>query len=386
MTHINIPTNEEQDINRKIDYQHLAQHIKQWGHEFGFQQTAITDIDLKNHPAFLKQWLDNQFHGDMQWMETHQAQRTNPRLLVKNAMRVISVRMDYLPENSEQIRILKQADKAYISRYALGRDYHKLLRKRLAKLADNIHKYCEKNFAHDHSKPTQRPFVDSAPVLEKAFAEKAGLGWIGKHTVLINESAGSWFFLGELIIDLPLPIDNPTVTNRCGECTACLKICPTDAFIGPYQLDARRCIAYLTIEHKGVIPQEFREPMGNRVFGCDDCQLICPWNKFAKPTQEKDFSPRHQLQDSDLLTLFMWSETEYLQKTEGSALRRIGYERWLRNLAVGLGNAQSSPAIITALNERLAFPSPMVQEHIQWALERQQFPKRRLRKIKRNNT
>ena len=361
----------------------LTDHIKSWGRELGFQQIGITDTQLGQHDKHLQQWLDKGYQGEMEWIRTHQAQRNHPELLVPNAMRIISARIDYMPENTEQIKILKQADKAYISRYALGRDYHKLIRKRLAKLGKKI-----EHFLSEH--PTtftlnQRPFVDSAPVLEKAFAEKAGLGWIGKHTVLLNKSAGSWFFLGELITNLPLPVDKVEQANHCGDCEACLKVCPTDAFVAPYTLDATRCISYLTIELKGAIPEEFREPMGNRVFGCDDCQLICPWNKFAKPTKEKDFSPRHQLNDADLIRLFLWTEEEYLRYTEGSAMRRIGYERWLRNLAIGLGNASRSPDIITSLESRQSFPSAMVQEHIQWALKQQLSNKKRQRKIRRYN-
>jgi epoxyqueuosine reductase len=364
-------------------YQDLANNIKLWGRELGFQKIAITDIELGPHKQYLQEWLDNGYHGDMTWMQAHQSQRNNPDSLVSGAVRVISARMDYLPENTHQIQILKQPDKAYISRYALGRDYHKLIRKRLATLGKKIHRYCEENAEHTGT-INQRPFVDSAPVLEKAFAEKAGLGWIGKHTVLLNASAGSWFFLGELLTNLPLPIDQNTAKNQCGDCEACLKVCPTDAFIEPYKLDATRCISYLTIELKTAIPLEFREAMGNRVFGCDDCQLICPWNKFAKPSDENDFSPRHQLDDVDLVTLFLWTEEEYLKNTEGSAIRRIGYERWLRNIAIGLGNAKPSQKIIEALEKQIDFPSEMVREHIEWALEQLHNPKKRVRKIKRD--
>ena len=366
------------------DWTTLAALIKQWGRELGFQQVGITDIELGEHKTHLQNWLAKGYQGEMQWMEQHQSLRNNPAQLVPDALRVISARMDYLPENTQQIKRLKQSDKAYISRYALGRDYHKLIRKRLATLAKNIEQHLVE---HGIPRPiSQRPFVDSAPILEKAFAEKAGLGWIGKHTVLLNPQAGSWFFLGELLTNLPLPTDETVINNQCGSCDACLKVCPTDAFVAPYQLDAKRCISYLTIELKGSIPVEFREPIGNRVFGCDDCQLICPWNKFAKPTEEKDFSPRHQLDDQELIPLFLWSEEEYLKFTEGSAMRRLGYERWLRNLAIGLGNAAPSPAVITALEQRQDFPSALVQEHIQWALQQQQNPKRRKRKIKRQQS
>lgn len=360
----------------------FAAEIKTWGKSLGFQQIGICDTDLGEHKKFLQAWLDRGHHGEMAWMRHHQSQRNEPNTLVPGAIRVISARMDYLPGNTEHVKILKNPQKAYLSRYALGRDYHKLIRKRLAKLSTQISDYCQ-DFPEIRDQLKQRPFVDSAPVMEKAFAEKSGLGWIGKNTLLINDSAGSWFFLGEIITNLPLPIDNPRQPNRCGSCDACLKICPTDALVAPYQLDATRCISYLTIELKGPIPLEFREPMGNRVFGCDDCQLICPWNKFAKFSKEIDFSPRHQLDDLDLVSLFLWSESEYLRFTEGSAIRRVGYERWLRNLAIGLGNAEPSAEVSQALEQRLDFPSTMVQEHIAWALQQQRRTKRRARTVKR---
>ena len=363
------------------EWRPLAGLIKQWGRELGFQQVGITDINLGQHRDYLEAWLNNGYQGEMEWIRTHQAQRNNPNMLVAGAARVISARMDYLPENTEQVKTLKQSEKAYISRYALGRDYHKLIRKRLAQLGKKIEQY-----SNDNMPINQRPFVDSAPVLEKAFAEKAGLGWIGKHTLLLNQSAGSWFFLGELITNIPLPIDTIQTDKHCGSCEACLKVCPTDAFIAPYQLDATRCISYLTIELKGPIPEALREPMGNRVFGCDDCQLICPWNKFAKPSKEKDFSPRHQLDDAKLIDLFLWTEEQYLKNTEGSAIRRIGYERWLRNLAIGLGNATPSEDIIVALTCRREHASAMVSEHIEWALQQQKHPKKRKRKVKRPQT
>jgi epoxyqueuosine reductase len=367
----------------------LAESVKVWGRELGFQQVGITDAHTGKHKEHLQAWLDNRYHGEMQWMETHQDLRNDPAKLVPDTVRVISARMDYLPENPQHIQILKQPEKAYISRYALGRDYHKLIRKRLAILSRKLEqRYTE--LATENNWPldtiSQRPFVDSAPVLEKAFAEKAGLGWIGKHTLVLNKNAGSWFFLGEVLTNIPLPINQTITENKCGDCTACLKVCPTDAFVAPYTLDATRCISYLTIELKSSIPEEFREPIGNRVFGCDDCQAICPWNKYAKPTREIDFSPRHQLQDSDLATLFLWTEEEYLKNTEGSAIRRIGYERWLRNLAVGLGNAPKSPEILDALRQREDFPSEMVQEHINWAIARQKSNRKSRRKIKRDNS
>lgn len=365
------------------EFQVLNDAIQSWAVELGFDQVAITDTDPGKHKAYLQQWLDNGYQGDMQWMQTHQAQRNNPELLVPEALRVISVRMNYLPESTKQVKVLKDADKAYISRYALGRDYHKLIRKRLATLGKKIAAYIN-NTPTIAKQLNQRPFVDSAPVLEKAFAEKAGLGWIGKNTLVLHQEAGSWFFLGELITNIPLPISQQTVENQCGDCSACLKVCPTDAFVAPYQLDAKRCISYLTIELKNAIPEEFREAIGNRVFGCDDCQLICPWNKFAKHTKENDFSPRHQLDDSQLIDLFLWTEAEFLKHTEGSPIRRIGYERWLRNLAIGLGNANKSPAVIAALEKKKTIGSTMVQEHIDWAITRQHSSRRRVRKIKRS--
>jgi len=339
----------------------LAENIKRWGRELGFQQVGITDTEPGEHSEHLRRWLDKNLHGEMAYMADREAFRRDPTTLHENTLRVISLRMDYLPPDVETVKLLDHPRTAYLSRYALGRDYHKLIRKRIKQLSDKIIEH-----AGDRS---QRPFVDSAPVLERAFAEKAGLGWIGKNAMLINSSMGSWFFLGELFTDLPLPIDPPQTTKHCGSCTACLDICPTNAFIGPYELDARKCISYLTIELKGSIPEPLRGLIGNRVFGCDDCQLICPWNKFAKPTDEKDFSPRHGLDNASMVDLFLWTEDEFDTKTQGSPIRRIGYERWLRNLAVGIGNGENSQKAITALQDRLEH-SPLVDEHIQWALNR----------------
>lgn len=365
------------------NYATLTRLIEQWSDALGFDQVGITDTDLGVHKAYLDQWLANGHHGSMGWMNNNVEKRKYPEQLVPEALRIISVRMNYLPENTEQIKRLKEGHKAYISRYALGRDYHKLIRKRLAKLADQIQEWALSN--EDTLALSQRPFVDSAPVLEKALAEKAGLGWIGKHTLVLNQAAGSWFFLGELITNLPLPLTHQTVKNQCGDCTACLKVCPTDAFVAPYQLDASRCISYLTIENKGAIPLEYREPMGNRVFGCDDCQIICPWNKFSPTTQESDFRPRHNLHDAELVDLFLWTEAAFLRHTEGSPIRRIGYEGWQRNLSVGLGNAPSDPNIIQALKDKRAEATPMVKEHIDWAIQKQTQPSRRIRKIKRKD-
>ena len=360
-----------------INYSQLALKIKQWGNELGFQQVAITGTDLDSTGQRLNQWLDKGYQGDMQWMGEHGSKRYTPEQLLPATQRVITVRMDYLPDNDNLIAVLKNENQAYLSRYALGRDYHKLIRKRLTTLAKEIEK------AVPGETVSQRPFVDSAPVMEKPLAVKAGLGWMGKHTLIINSNAGSWFFLGEIYTSLPLPIDEPNQTDQCGECAACLKVCPTDAFPEPYVLDARRCISYLTIEHKGSIPEEFREPIGNRVFGCDDCQAICPWNKHTQPSQEADFSPRHQLDNSELVRLFNWSEKEFLKYTEGSPIRRIGHERWLRNLAIGLGNAPCSDAITHALKAKEDHQSEMVREHVRWALaQHQKTGRKRIRKIK----
>ena len=361
--------------------QQLAADIKLWGRESGFQQVGIADTELADEPKRLAQWLDRGYQGDMQWLAEHQALRASPQRLLPGTRRVICFRMDYLPPDTDQIAVLKNPQLAYVSRYALGRDYHKLIRKRLAAIATQIETRVLQTAPQQS--PRQRACVDSAPVMERPLAAKAGLGWVGKHTLLLNSTAGSWFFLGEILTSLPLPTDSSLQPDRCGTCQACLKVCPTDAFPRPYELDARRCISYLTIEHKGPIPESLREPMGNRVFGCDDCQAICPWNKYASFSREEDFTPRHKLDRSQLVELFLWSEDEFLRYTEGSAIRRIGYERWLRNLAVGLGNAPSSAEIIAALQKRQDFPSEMLREHLQWALQQQHTPnRRRRRKIK----
>ncbi len=364
-----------------IDLAQLAADIKHWGRELGFQQLGIADIDLADAEARLRAWLAKGYQGSMDWLAAHGNKRSRPAELLPGTVRVISVRMDYLPGDTRQIQMLKDPSKAYISRYALGRDYHKLIRKRLSQLAERIDQALPADYP---LKGQHRAFVDSAPVMERPLAEKAGLGWTGKHTLIINSRAGSWFFLGEIFTFLPLPTDLPDQVNLCGDCTACLKVCPTDAFPRPYELDARRCISYLTIENKGPIPEEFRDPIGNRVFGCDDCQAICPWNKYAQFTHETDFLPRHGLADSDLVDLFNWTEDEFLARTEGSAIRRIGYEGWQRNLAVGLGNAPASPTIISALEARRNGASPLVAEHIDWALAQLRNPeRRRQRKIQR---
>lgn len=340
----------------------LAQSLKEWGRELGFQQVGIAGIELGEHEAHLERWLAAGHHGEMDYMAAHGHKRARPAELVPGTLRVISLRMDYLPGDTRMAEVLASPDKAYLSRYALGRDYHKLIRKRLQQLAERM-QAAVGPFGY-------RAFVDSAPVLEKALAQQAGLGWIGKNTLLLNKQAGSWFFLGELFTDLPLPLDAPHQREHCGRCQACLDICPTAAFIGPRQLDARRCISYLTIELKGSIPVELRAPIGNRVFGCDDCQLVCPWNRFARPSAQADFQPRHGLDNAELAALFRWTEEEFLARTEGSPLRRAGYERWLRNLAVGLGNAPTSIPVITALELRREHPSALVREHVEWALAR----------------
>lgn len=340
----------------------LTQQVRLWGRELGFQQVGITDLYVSEQAAHLRQWLQQHYHGEMDYMERHAALRSNPAELVPGTLRVISVRMDYLPADTQMVEVLQNPRQAYVSRYALGRDYHKLIRRRLQQLADRIQQEVGP-FGY-------RAFVDSAPVLERAFAEKAGLGWIGKNTMLINKRAGSWFFLGELFTDLPLDVDTKA-DFHCGSCTACLEVCPTQAFVGAQILDARRCISYLTIELRSSIPLELRPLIGNRVFGCDDCQLCCPWNKFSSPTQERDFTPRHALDRAELLTLFAWSEAEFLRNTEGSPIRRIGYECWLRNLAVALGNAPAADDVKQALQARLDHPSELVREHVQWALAQQ---------------
>jgi epoxyqueuosine reductase len=344
------------------DPEALLRDIRDWARELGFQQIGVTDVDLAEHEAYLQKWLDAGYHGSMDYMAHHGTKRSRPDELVPGTCRVLSVRMDYHLGDTNPEGVLASSHKAYISRYTLGRDYHKLLRKRLARLATRIES--------EAGGGRYRAFVDSAPVLERALAERAGLGWIAKNTMLINADAGSWFFLGEIYTDLPLPVDPPQASKHCGTCTACLDICPTDAFSGPFELDARRCISYLTIEYRGSIDPALRPLMGNRVFGCDDCQLVCPWNKFARPTSEPDFQPRHDLEDSDLVTLFLWDEEIFLEKTAGSAIRRIGHTLWLRNLAVGLGNGPASDEAIAALTTRLSHPAAIVREHVQWALQR----------------
>lgn len=348
----------------------LLERIRDEARKLGFQQLGVSDTGIAQHAHYLQQWLDKNHHGTMAWMQQHADLRAHPEQLHPGTLRVISVRMDYLPDDDKNLIARITADgSAYIARYTLGRDYHKLMRKRLAQLAAHIDALvppAEDGVQH------HRAFVDSAPVLERAFAQKAGLGWIGKNTMLINAQAGSYFFLGEILTDVPLPLTSSQDSAHCGTCTACLDLCPTQAFVAPYQLDARRCISYLTIENKSSIPVDLRGKIGNRIFGCDDCQAVCPWNKFAQKSQEADFLSRHGLDNAQLTDLLLWTEEEYLQKTAGSALRRIGYEGWLRNVAVALGNAESSPAVVAALESRREFPSDIVREHVAWALARQQ--------------
>ena len=344
------------------DTRALARNIKAWAVELGFQQAGIADPDLGADEARLIAWLDAGRHGEMGYMQRHGLKRSRAALLHPGTLRVVSVRMDYFPgDAAPAMGVLHEPALAYVSRYALGRDYHKLMRKRLQKLADRI-----EDAVGDFS---YRVFTDSAPVLEKPLARGAGLGWIGKHTNLLNREAGSWFFLGEIYTDLALPADRPG-NDHCGTCRACLDACPTGAIVAPYELDARLCISYLTIELRGPIPVDLRPLMGNRIFGCDDCQLVCPWNRFATHSPEADFSPRHQLDSATLVTLFLWSEDDFLRYTEGSAIRRIGYDCWLRNIAVALGNGPADETAVHALTARRAHPSALVREHVHWALER----------------
>lgn len=338
---------------------HFAKLIKQWGLQLGFQQVGISDINLGTAETRFTQWIDHNYHGKMDYMTKHGSKRTRPEQLIAGTQRIISVRMNYLPDHTKSAQQTLDNNKwGYISRYALGRDYHKTLRKRLQKLSNQILQQAESL--------NLRVFVDSAPVLEKPIAQQCGLGWIGKHTNLINQHHGSWFFLGEIYINLPLPIDQPTRAH-CGTCQHCIDICPTNAIIAPYQLDARKCISYLTIELKTAIPEIYRPLIGNRIYGCDDCQLVCPWNKFAKPTAETDFLPRHHFDAPLLKNLFQWTKTEFLSKTEGSAMRRVGYDCFIRNIAIALGNSHD-PTALDILKSKLNIENDMVKEHIIWAI------------------
>ncbi|MBK8063732.1 MAG: tRNA epoxyqueuosine(34) reductase QueG [Betaproteobacteria bacterium] len=347
------------------EYAELALAVKAWGRELGFQAVGIADTELTGAEAHLQDWLARGWHGEMEYMARHGRRRTRPAELVPGTLRVIACRMNYATElrAGEEVLAALAGDSqlAYVARYARGRDYHKLLRARLQALADRI--------AAEIGEFGYRVFTDSAPVMEVELAAKAGLGWRGKHTLLLSREAGSYFFLGEIYTDLPLPVDAP-VEPHCGSCTSCMSVCPTQAIRGPYSLEARRCISYLTIELKGSIPLEFRTLIGNRVYGCDDCQLVCPWNSFAQRSDEPDFAVRNGLDSARLVELFAWNAAEFEARMAGSAIRRIGHERWLRNLAVGLGNARTSSDVIAALHSRADDPSALVREHVAWALQR----------------
>ncbi len=343
----------------------LSRFVKDSAAELGLTHCAITDTDLGEHEAHLLNWLAAGFHGEMDYMQRHGTRRSRPADLLPGTIRIISVRLDYYPpQSADADTVLNSPTLGYVSRYAMGRDYHKVLRNRLQKLAARIQEH--------YGEFGYRAFVDSAPVLEKAIAQKAGLGWIGKHSNLLSTDAGSWFFLGELFTDLPLAVDQPLPRSHCGSCTACLQACPTDAIVAPFKVDARRCISYLTIELKGSIPVEFRSAMGNRIYGCDDCQLVCPFNKFSNDTLEADFSVRNELDSPELVSLFRWSEDDFTSRMAGSPIYRIGHESWLRNIAVALGNAPGNPDVISALRERQDDASAVIREHVAWALEQHQ--------------
>ena len=348
-------------INTTIDSDKLSSKIAVWATELGFQKIGFSDIDLSQAEERLLKWLDKGYQGDMEWMSRHGSKRSHPEELVEGTRSIISVRMDYLPPDSaDPTMVLNHPELGYISRYALGRDYHKVMRKRLQKLAIKISEKIG-DFGY-------RVFVDSAPVLEKPIAVNAGLGWMGKHTVVLNKQEGSYFFLGEIYTDLPLKPSVPE-KDHCGSCTACIDVCPTKAITKPYTLDARLCISYLTIEHKGAIPEHLRPLMGNRIYGCDDCLLICPWNRFAKHSELDDYAVRHRLDSATLIELFAWTENEFLLKMQGSPIRRIGYVRWQRNIAVALGNAPRRSVVIEALEKQLPYATPLVKEHILWSLK-----------------
>jgi epoxyqueuosine reductase len=346
-----------------IDLAALKQELKQEARQHGFGDLGVAGVQLSADEHHLIRWLDAGFHGEMHYMQRHGLKRSRPQQLVPGTIRVVSVRMDYWPEGArEAAAVLGEPTLAYVSRYALGRDYHKVMRRALAQLAESV--------ARRLGPFGYRVCVDTAPVLERALARDAGLGWIGKHTNLIAREAGSWFFLGEILTDLPLPPDT-AASAHCGTCSACLPACPTGAIVAPYRLDARRCISYLTIEHHSAIPVELRAAIGNRIYGCDDCQLVCPWNKFAQAATHPDFKVRHGLDAASLPTLFRWSESQFEERMRGSAIYRIGYERWSRNIAVALGNAPHTAEVMSALNERREDASALVREHVHWALARQ---------------
>jgi epoxyqueuosine reductase len=339
----------------------IGDRLRAWGAEAGFADVGVATIRLAADAGHLGDWLRHGFHGSMAWMERSAGQRASPKALRHGTVTVISARMDCTPPAADAQAVLNDGARGYIARYALGRDYHRLLRRRLKQLAERMHRELGP-FGY-------RVLADSAPSLEKALARNARLGWIGKNTLLLNRRAGSLFLLGEIYCDLALePEDLAPPRNHCGSCRACIDVCPTQAIVAPYRLDARRCISYLTIENRGPIPEEFRSAIGNRIFGCDDCQFACPWNRYAKLSSEKDFAARHGLDRPSLVDLFNWSEADYLEKTEGMALRRTGYIGWLRNVAVALGNAPTSPEVIAALRARANHENQMVREHVAWAL------------------
>lgn len=344
-----------------MDYQALADQIKHWAKELGFDKVGICDIDLSEHEPALQRWLDAGYHGEMDWMARHGMLRARPAELLPGTLRVISARINYLPPQAQFAANLSEPSQAYISRYALGRDYHKLVRNKLKKLAEKIE--------HEVGQLGYRPFVDSAPLLERPLAQKAGLGWAGKHSLILDQDAGSWFFLGELLVDIPLRIDSPS-ENQCGTCRACITSCPTGAIVEEGVVDARRCISYLTIEYPGIIPEEFRHAMGNRIYGCDDCQLVCPWNRFSDLTQEPDFHRRDKLNNADLIHLFAWDEQTFLRYMEGSPIRRIGHQQWQRNIIIAMGNAPYSQQIIDTLEKKHG-ESQLLDIHIDWALKQQ---------------
>ncbi len=350
-----------------LDFETLAADIKQWGLDLGFAAVGICDVDLTAYSADLDAFIAKGFHGEMDYMARNPPYRSDATQLLPGALRIISVRLNYLPPNTSMVKQLKNSKKAYISRYAVGGDYHKLMRKRLARLAKQIN---ERVAGYGY-----RALTDSAPLMEKPIAEKAGLGWIGKNTLLLSKEAGSWFFLGELLTTLPLPVDKPVIQDGCQNCQACLNICPTGALVNAKQIDARRCISYLTIEHKTAIPLELRPLIGNRIYGCDDCQLICPWNRYAPATTENHFYARNHFDSAELVDLFAWDEKTFTEKTEGSAIRRLGHSRWLRNIAVAMGNADFDRTIVAALEQRLSYPDALVKEHVEWAILQQQEKK-----------
>ncbi|RKZ91907.1 MAG: tRNA epoxyqueuosine(34) reductase QueG [Gammaproteobacteria bacterium] len=367
--------NQENNTHKSLSQDELydlAAEIKQWGKQLGFQAVGITDTDLTIAEQRFNDWIAQKMHGDMDYMSRHGSKRTRPAVLESGTMSIISVRMDYFPEDPEHaISLLEQQQKGYIARYSLGRDYHKVVRKRLQVLAKKLEQKIG-SFGY-------RVFTDSAPVLEKPLAEKAGIGWIGKHSNVLQEKTGSWFFLGEIFTNLPLPIDTPAV-NHCGSCNKCITACPTQAIVKPYVVDSRLCISYLTIESHHSIPEALRPLMGNRIYGCDDCQLFCPWNRFSQQTVETDYFARGDLASPVLVDLFLWSESEFLSRTEGTAIRRIGHESWLRNIAVALGNSlangteltrKEKDSILNALKLRQEHPSELVKEHVNWALRQQ---------------